>query len=45
MTLVHVNGVFEQDPRKFPERYFYNPDKIFKIWPEVYDNPDKNRRI
>ena len=29
-------------PRNFPERYFYNPDKFFKILPEVYDNSDKN---
>ena len=32
-----------KDPLKFPKRYFYNPDKIFKTLPEVYDNSDKNR--
>ena len=27
-------GLFK-DPWNSPKRYFYNPDKIFEIWPEV----------
>ena len=41
---LEITGLLE-DPRKFPKSYFYNPDKIFEIWPEVYDNPDNNRKF
>ena len=32
-------------PTSDAKSYFYSQDKIFKIWPEVYDNSDKNRRF